>query len=207
MKNDRKSLDDMLENTELIITGKVGSGKSIMAEEFSKYIPIMKSKNIKFTKEKLIESGTVTDDLLEEILNAIKNKKNIVISGGTGSGKTSILEVLLDNAPDFFKFIIYGNMIDMYTEKLNVLYHEVNGMDKDSLMNLIKLESTSSIVDYQVFDNITNYEIFNFINKNFIIVHSGYIDDMQLLELREKNIDIIIEMNRLPGGRRILSLL
>ncbi|MFM8446596.1 MAG: CpaF family protein [Candidatus Nanopelagicaceae bacterium] len=47
-----------------------------------------------FTIKDLVSSGTVTPEAMEVLKSAIQGKLNIVISGGTGSGKTTTLNVL-----------------------------------------------------------------------------------------------------------------
>ena len=47
-----------------------------------------------FTVRDLISAGTVTPEAMEVLKDAIQGKLNVVISGGTGSGKTTTLNVL-----------------------------------------------------------------------------------------------------------------
>ena len=47
-----------------------------------------------FTAKDLVSSGTITPEAMEVLKSAIQGKLNIVISGGTGSGKTTTLNVL-----------------------------------------------------------------------------------------------------------------
>jgi pilus assembly protein CpaF len=45
----------------------------------------------------LINNTTLTQSIAEYIRNAVKEKKNIIIAGGTGSGKTTLLNVMLNS--------------------------------------------------------------------------------------------------------------
>ena len=47
----------------------------------------------------LIDFGTLTEDMAKFLARAVKAKKNIVISGGTGSGKTTTLNILSSFIP------------------------------------------------------------------------------------------------------------
>ena len=47
-----------------------------------------------FTLEKLVSFGSMTDDMAKFIDACVRLRKNIVVSGGTGSGKTSLLNAI-----------------------------------------------------------------------------------------------------------------
>lgn len=48
-----------------------------------------------FTLEEYVEAGSLTENQLKTICELIKNRKNIVVVGGTGSGKTTFLNGML----------------------------------------------------------------------------------------------------------------
>src|SRR5689334_13036135 len=47
-----------------------------------------------FGIEDLIQIGTLTQELAEVLQHAVVNRQNILISGGTGTGKTTLLNTL-----------------------------------------------------------------------------------------------------------------
>jgi pilus assembly protein CpaF len=47
-----------------------------------------------FTPEDLIRLGTLTESMIEFLASCVRAKANLVVSGGTGTGKTSLLGVL-----------------------------------------------------------------------------------------------------------------
>lgn len=53
------------------------------------------NKNIDSFKT-LVESNMLSSSVAKDLINFVKEKKNIIISGGTGSGKTTFLNVLLN---------------------------------------------------------------------------------------------------------------
>ena len=52
-----------------------------------------------FTFDKLIQMGALTENVFEFMKVAVNSRRNIVISGGTSSGKTTLLNVLCDLLP------------------------------------------------------------------------------------------------------------
>jgi pilus assembly protein CpaF len=57
-------------------------------------LTIRKFQSRRFTPEELVRIGTVTRDVMDHLKNAVEQRRNILISGGTGSGKTTMLNAL-----------------------------------------------------------------------------------------------------------------
>ena len=58
------------------------------------HVSIRKFKAVPFTGEDLVRNGSMTVEGLRYLSGAVRNRRNILISGGTGSGKTTLLNVL-----------------------------------------------------------------------------------------------------------------
>jgi pilus assembly protein CpaF len=52
-----------------------------------------------FTSDELIESGSLPVEVRDLIVSLIGQRKNGIIAGGTGSGKTTLMKALLDHIP------------------------------------------------------------------------------------------------------------
>ncbi len=52
-----------------------------------------------FTSDELIASGTMPQEVRDTVVSFIADKKNGIISGGTGSGKTTLMKAFLDHIP------------------------------------------------------------------------------------------------------------
>ena len=52
-----------------------------------------------YTSEELIESGSLPREVCDRVVAMIGQRKNGIIAGGTGSGKTTLMKALLDHIP------------------------------------------------------------------------------------------------------------
>lgn len=63
------------------------------------YVHIRKIPKKKYTIEQLIECGMLTDDMADYLLEAVKESGGIIFTGKGASGKTTLMNVLLDHIP------------------------------------------------------------------------------------------------------------
>ena len=59
-----------------------------------------------FTSDELIASGSLTEHVRDTVVRLIGERKNGIISGGTGSGKTTLMKALLDHVPLLERLIV-----------------------------------------------------------------------------------------------------
>lgn len=52
-----------------------------------------------YTSDELIESGSLTESVRDLVVSLMMERKNGIIAGGTGSGKTTLMKALLDHVP------------------------------------------------------------------------------------------------------------
>jgi pilus assembly protein CpaF len=52
-----------------------------------------------FTSDELVASGSMTIEVRDMVVRLIMQRKNGIIAGGTGSGKTTLMKALLDHIP------------------------------------------------------------------------------------------------------------
>jgi pilus assembly protein CpaF len=72
----------------------VGSPSSIRGPTFT-----VRKFNRWFTSDELIASGSLPESVRDAVVRFIGDRKNGLISGGTGSGKTTLMKALLDHIP------------------------------------------------------------------------------------------------------------
>jgi pilus assembly protein CpaF len=82
----------------------------------------------KFTRryalEDLVRIGTLTTELAASLVDAIAAQQNILISGGTGTGKTTLLNALAALIPDNDRIVVIEETAEIHLDKPNLLRFE-----------------------------------------------------------------------------------
>ncbi|MGD1996965.1 MAG: CpaF family protein [Anaerolineae bacterium] len=84
-------------------------------------LTIRKFFKIPLTAERLIELGTITPEALELLKACVRARLNIVISGGTGTGKTTLLNVLSGFIPNRERIITIENAAELQLQQEHVV--------------------------------------------------------------------------------------
>jgi pilus assembly protein CpaF len=79
----------------------VGAPSSISGPTFT-----VRKFNRWFTSDELIASGSLPEIIRDTVVRLIGERKNGLISGGTGSGKTTLMKALLDHVPIHERLIV-----------------------------------------------------------------------------------------------------
>jgi pilus assembly protein CpaF len=69
----------------------------------------------------LVELGTLTDEVIEVLEAAVEGKLNILISGGTGVGKTTLLNVLSGFIPDNERIISIEDAAELQLQQPHIV--------------------------------------------------------------------------------------
>ena len=84
-------------------------------------ITIRKFRQDKMTVEDLVATGTLTRELAEFLRDCIQVKLNIVISGGTGTGKTTLLNALSAFIPDEERIITIEDPTELRLQQVHLV--------------------------------------------------------------------------------------
>jgi pilus assembly protein CpaF len=87
-------------------------------------LTIRKFQNRYFTADELVRIETLTQDLLDRLHQAIEDNRNILISGGTATGKTTLLNALSAFIPDSDRLIVIEETAEIQIAKDNVVRFE-----------------------------------------------------------------------------------
>ncbi len=74
-----------------------------------------------FTVDDLIARGTLTQPLAAFLAEEIRNGKTLLISGGTSTGKTTVLRVLANAIPDDQRIVVIEDTSELHIQKPNML--------------------------------------------------------------------------------------
>jgi pilus assembly protein CpaF len=77
-----------------------------------------------FTSDELIASGSMPAEVRDMVVNLIMQRKNGIIAGGTGSGKTTLMKALLDHIPSTERLCIIEQPAELKVIQPNALRWE-----------------------------------------------------------------------------------
>ncbi|HEY6847559.1 MAG TPA: ATPase, T2SS/T4P/T4SS family [Terracidiphilus sp.] len=84
-------------------------------------VTIRKFTSRHYTVDDLIARGTLTRQLAEFLDEQIASGKTLLISGGTGTGKTTLLRILANGIPDEQRIVVIEDTSELHLEKPNIL--------------------------------------------------------------------------------------
>ncbi len=107
-------------------------------------VTIRKFSRVPYTMDRLVELGALTKEAREYLEEAVKDRRNIFISGGTGSGKTTFLNALSAYIPQTERVITIEDAAELQIRTVpNLIRMEVRkanteGCSAVSVRDLIK---------------------------------------------------------------------
>jgi len=78
----------------------------------------------RYTLEDLVASGTLSPDRARLLTEAVQHRRNILISGGTGTGKTTLLNALAATIPPEDRIVLIEETSEMRIDKPNLVRFE-----------------------------------------------------------------------------------
>jgi pilus assembly protein CpaF len=129
VQNIARSLGDDISEEKPILDSRLPDGSRIAAvlppcSIHGITLTIRKFNTHSFTVADLIRIGTLTEDMAAYLQAAIANRKNILISGGTGTGKTTLLNILADFIPDEDRLLVIEDTAEIHIRKPNLVRFE-----------------------------------------------------------------------------------
>ena len=84
-------------------------------------LTIRKFTSLHYTIDDLIDRGTLTRPLADFLGEQIRSGKTLLISGGTGTGKTTLLRILADFIPDHDRIVVIEDTSELHIQKPNIV--------------------------------------------------------------------------------------
>ena len=95
-----------------------------------------------FTVEDLVTFGSVTDDMVRYLRACVRGRLNVVVSGGTGSGKTTTLNILSSFIPEDERIVTIEDAAELQLRQEHVVTLEtrpanIEGRGRVSIRDLV----------------------------------------------------------------------
>ena len=94
-------------------------------------LTIRKFRHRCFTGRELVDSGTLTRAVLRAVQDAIEARQNILISGGTSTGKTTLLNAFATLLPTDQRLVIIEETAELQIEVDNIVRFEARRAQRD----------------------------------------------------------------------------
>jgi pilus assembly protein CpaF len=106
-------------------------------------VTIRKFKSDLMTMNQLIESGSLSYEVGEFLSECVVRKANIIISGGTGTGKTTLLNILSDFLPEYERIVTIEETLELKlkhrnTVRLEARTENIEGKGRISIRDLVR---------------------------------------------------------------------
>jgi pilus assembly protein CpaF len=106
-------------------------------------LTIRKFSKQRLTMQDLLEKQTLSEPMARLLTTAVRNRCNIIVSGGTGSGKTTTLNVLSNDIPERERIITIEDSAELQLNQQHVLSLEsrpanVEGKGEVTIRDLVK---------------------------------------------------------------------
>jgi len=96
----------------------------------------------RFGIDELIASATLPSEVANHLQNAVRDRQNILISGGTGTGKTTLLNAVANFIPDRERVLVIEDTAEIQIHSPNLVRFEArreqNGFPAVTIRDLLK---------------------------------------------------------------------
>jgi len=147
VKNIARRLGDDISEAKPILDSRLPDGSRVAAvippcSIHGVALTIRKFNSHKFKMQDLVKAGTLTAELADQFAEYVGNRKNILICGGTSTGKTTLANALTEFIADNERIVLIEDTAEIQIEKENVLRFEArreqNGLPAVTIRDLLK---------------------------------------------------------------------
>jgi pilus assembly protein CpaF len=134
------------------------------------------------TWENLFEFGSITRQAHEFLTEAIDDGLNILVSGGTGSGKTTVLRLLANDIPPHERVLVVQSVMEMQIQHPRAVLLEASTAGDASFEELIHVASKMR-PDWMIIgellgrESMTALEILNRGHSGMTTIHATGVED------------------------------
>lgn len=194
-------------------------------------ITIRKFFKEKITIDDLVKFSTVTPEMARFLRDLVYSRTNIMVSGGTGSGKTTTLNVLTNFIPDSERIITIEDSAELQPNNAHIVSLETKeanaeGRGKVSIQDLVK-NALRMFPDRIIIGELRDFVAYNFLQAantghegSMATVHSNspdecisrltslvmeggiYKDSELVRRMVGETLDIVVQISRMRDGKR-----
>jgi pilus assembly protein CpaF len=128
IKNIARTCGDEISETQPILDARLEDGSRVAAmfPPCSVAGPTLTIRKFtrRYSLEQLVEVGTVSPSVAARLGAAIDGHQNVLISGGTGTGKTTLLNALAATIPDTDRMVLIEETSEIMLDKPNLVRFE-----------------------------------------------------------------------------------
>lgn len=84
-----------------------------------------------YTADRMIAAGTLSQDMVDYLKDAVLKRQNIVVCGGTGSGKTTTLKLLASFIPDAERIVTVEDAAELQLSAKNIIALEARTANQE----------------------------------------------------------------------------
>ncbi|MCG8391849.1 MAG: CpaF family protein [Pseudomonadales bacterium] len=197
-------------------------------------ISIRKFTGNHLTAQELIRSGSMTEACLDILIKTVESRRNVIVSGGTGTGKTTMLNLISQYIPRQERILTIEDSAELVLNHPHVVRLETRpanteGKGRISARELV-VNSLRMRPDRIILGEVRSNEIIELLQAmntghegsmstihanstrdalvriETLLAVSGYeASEKAIARLIGSALDVIIQLERLPDGRRRVS--
>ncbi|MCK2148218.1 CpaF family protein [Marinobacter alexandrii] len=197
-------------------------------------ISIRKFTQKHLTAQDLVNAGSMTSECVDTLMSLVETRRNILISGGTGTGKTTILNLLSQYIPRDERVVTIEDSAELqlnhpHIVRLETRPENTEGTGKVSARDLV-INALRMRPDRIILGEVRSGEIIELLQAmntghegSMSTIHSntardalvrietllavnGYdAGERAIGRLIGSSLDVIVQLSRLPSGRRFIS--
>jgi len=126
VKNIARALGDDISEEQPILDARLEDGSRVAAvfppcSLGGTILTIRKFQQRYFTADELVRTGMLSADMLEQIRDAVERNHTILISGGTSTGKTTLLNAISAFLPADDRLVVIEDTAELHVTQRNVV--------------------------------------------------------------------------------------
>lgn len=196
-------------------------------------ISIRKFTQKHLTAQDLVNSGSMTAECLDVLISLVEGRRNILISGGTGTGKTTVLNLLSQYIPRDERVVTIEDSAELQLNHPHIVRLETRPANtegsglvaaRDLVINALRMRPdriilgevrSGEIIELLQAMNTGHEGSMSSIHSNTardalvrietLLAVNGYdAGERAISRLIGSSLDVIVQLARLPNGRRLI---